>query len=124
MKSHQLVKWVLLILLLSIPTLAADISGDWKADLQTPQGTVQVSYTFKQAGDALTGTWQAAQSPIATIADGKVTGDKVTFVVKPGGERGPVFAHEGTIKGDEIQLTMKPFGEFPGSTLVAKKVKQ
>ena len=36
---------------------------------------------------------------------------------------GIVFAHEGTIAGDEIQLTMKPSGEFPGSTLVAKKVK-
>ena len=36
---------------------------------------------------------------------------------------GMTFAHEGTIGGDEIQLTMKPFGEFPGSTVVAKRVK-
>jgi hypothetical protein len=33
------------------------------------------------------------------------------------------FVHEGKIDGNEIQLTMKPSGEFPGSTVVAKKVK-
>lgn len=123
MRTHRLLEWVLLVLIFGFPVCAADITGDWKASLETPGGTVQVSYTFKQDGDTLTGTWQAAQSPTVALTDGKVVGDKVTFVVKPGGERGPVFAHEGTIKGDEIQLTMKPTGEFPGSTLVAKKVK-
>lgn len=111
------------ILILAAVASAADITGNWKADLQTPQGQVQVSYTFKQEGEALTGTWQAAQSPTVEITEGKVTGDKVSFVVKLGPSGGLVFAHEGTIKGDEIQLTMKPSGEFPGSEVVAKKVK-
>ena len=34
-----------------------------------------------------------------------------------------VFAHDGEINGDEIRFTMKPSGEFPGSTVTAKKVK-
>ena len=55
--------------------------------------------------------------------EGKVTGDKVAFVVNMGPKAGLVFAHEGEIHGDEIQLTMKPSGEFPGSTVVAKKIK-
>jgi hypothetical protein len=113
----------LLFLVLSVAASAADITGDWKADLQTPQGTVQVSYSFKQAGETLTGTWQAAQSPTIQISEGKVTGDKVSFVVKIGPDGGMVFAHEGKVTGEEMQLTMKPSGEFPGSTLVAKKVK-
>ena len=102
---------------------AADITGNWKGDLETPQGVVQVSYTFKQEGEALTGTWQAAQSPTVQITEGKVSGDKVSFVVKVGPNGAIVFAHEGEIKGDAIQFTMKPSGEFPGSTLVARKVK-
>jgi len=102
---------------------AADITGNWTADLQTPQGKVQVSYMFKQDGEKLTGTWQAAQSPTVQITDGKVTGDKVSFVVKVGPNGELTFAHEGQIKGDEIQLTMKPSGEFPGSSVVARKVK-
>ena len=88
MYSRQLVKSALLIAVLAVVASAADITGNWKADLQTPQGTVQVSYTFKQDGGTLTGTWQAAQSPTVDITEGKVTGDKVSFVVKlgPGAE--------------------------------------
>ena len=113
----------LLIFLLAAVSSAADITGKWQGDLQTPQGTVLVSYTFKQDGESLTGTWQAAKSPTVEITDGKVTGNKVAFVVKVGPGGVMVFAHEGEIKGEEIQLTMKPSGEFPGSTVLAKKVK-
>ena len=123
MYIRQPVKSALLIAVLAVIASAADITGNWKADLQTPQGTVQVSYTFKQDREALTGTWQAAQSPTVDITEGKVTGDKVSFVVKMGPNANITFAHEGTIKGDEIQLTMKPSGEFPGSSVVAKRVK-
>jgi len=52
-----------------------------------------------------------------------VTGDKVVFVVNMGPNANMIFAHEGKIEGDQIQLTMKPSGEFPGSTVVAKRVK-
>jgi hypothetical protein len=110
-------------MLLAVVASAADITGKWKADLQTPQGKVEVSYTFEQKGEVLTGTWQAAQSPTVEITEGKVTGDKVVFVVKMGPNANITFAHEGKIEGDQIELTMKPSGEFPGSTVVAKRVK-
>ena len=123
MHTHRVLKSLLVIACLEVVASAADITGNWKADLQTPQGMVQVSYSFKQTGDALTGTWQVAQSPTIQISDGKITGDKVSFVVKMDANGGMVFAQEGKINGDEIQLTMKPSGEFPGATVVAKKVK-
>ena len=123
MHRYRLVKSALFIVILAVVASAADITGDWKADLQTPQGKVQVNYTFKQEGETLTGTWQAAQSPTVQISEGKVTGNKVSFVVKVDPNGSMTFAHEGKIDGDEIQLTMKPSGEFPGSTIVAKKVK-
>ena len=123
MHKYRLVKSGLLILILAAVVSAADITGNWKADLETPQGKVQVNYTFKQEGETLTGTWQTARSPTVQISEGKVTGDKVSFLVKVDPNGGMTFAHEGTIAGDEIQLTMKPSGEFPGATVVAKKVK-
>lgn len=107
-------KSVLVIMCLAAVASAADITGDWKADLQTPQGTVQIFYCFKQDGETLTGTWQAARSPTIRISDGKISGDRVSFVVKMDENGGMTFAHEGKINGDEIQLTMKPSGEFPG----------
>jgi hypothetical protein len=123
MPKEQPVKAVLILAFLAAVAAAADITGTWKADLHTPQGQVQVNYVFKQDGEALTGTWQAAQSPTVPITDGKVTGDKVAFLVKMDPNGRMTFAHEGKIDGDQIQLTMKPSGEFPGSTVVAKKVK-
>ncbi len=110
-------------MIVAVVASATDITGNWKADLQTPQGTVQVSYTFKQNGETLTGTWQAARSPTIEISEGKVSGDQVSFVVKMGANADITFAHEGKIAGDEIQFTMKPSGEFPGSSVVAKRVK-
>jgi hypothetical protein len=123
MNKFRLVKSGLFMIILAVAASAADITGNWKADLQTPQGKVEVSYTFQQKGETLTGTWQAAQSPTVEITEGKVTGDKVVFVVKMGPNANITFAHEGKIEGDQIQLTMKPSGEFPGSTVVAKRVK-
>jgi len=120
MRMPQLTKSALLIVFLAAVASAADITGNWKADLQTPQGTVQVSYSFKQDGETLTGTWQAAQSPVVQISEGKITGDKISFAVKLGEMN---FAHEGKISADEIQFAMKPSGEFPGTTVTAKRVK-
>lgn len=122
MRTHRVVKSILLIVFLALAVSAADITGNWKADLQTPQGMAQVSYSFKQDGETLTGTWQAGQSPTVQISEGKVTGDKVSFLVKIEAA-GLTFAHEGKIKGDEIELAMKPSGEFPGATVTAKRVK-
>ncbi len=122
MKTPRIVYCILLIVFLAMAVSAADITGNWKGDLETPQGKVQVNYAFKQDGETLTGTWQTAQSPTVQITDGKVTGDKVTFNVVVSAA-GMTFAHEGKINGDEIRLTMKPSGEFPGSTLIAKRVK-
>jgi len=123
MRKSELVKSVLFIILLTAVASAADITGNWKADLETPQGKVEVSYTFQQKGETLAGTWQAAKSPTVQITEGKVTGDKVVFVVSMGPNANIIFAHEGKIDGDQIQLTMKPSGEFPGSTVVARRVK-
>ena len=63
MRTFSAVKPLLMIMCVAMAASAAGITGNWKADLQTPQGTVQVSYSFKQDGETLTGTWQAANSP-------------------------------------------------------------
>src|ERR1035437_9202055 len=118
----RLVKSALLILVSAVVASAADITGNWKADLQTPQGKVEVSYTLKQEGETLTGTWQAAQSPTVQISEGQIKGDKLSFAVKIGAN-GMTFAHEGKVKGEELELTMKPSGEFPGATVIATRVK-
>src|ERR1051325_10132071 len=103
-----------LILLVTTGFLGAEVTGKWQADLETPQGKVKVHYVFQQEGETVTGTWQTAQSPTVQIEEGKVSGDKISFVVKVRPNNGLTLVHEGTITGDEIRFVMKPSGEFPG----------
>jgi hypothetical protein len=110
-------------MVLGLAASAADITGNWKGELETPQGKVTVSYTLKQVGETLTGTWQAAQSPTVEISEGQIKGEKLSFTVKIGANGGMTFAHEGKVKGEELELTMKPSGEFPGATVIATRVK-
>lgn len=102
---------------------AADLTGTWKAQWQFPGRAVEVTYTFKQTGQMLTGTMQGGQSPKRDISEGKVTGDQVSFVLNtPGGEM--KFVHEGKASGDDdIEFTIKPYGDFPGQVVAAKRAK-
>ena len=93
--------------------LAADITGDWTGS--TDQFSVK--FTFKQAGENLTGAVTGPQGDPLPISDGKVQGDKVSFTVKVDmGGNSMKITHEGVIKGDEITLTTKVEGggDFPG----------
>jgi hypothetical protein len=103
---------------------AADITGSWTADLQSPDGgTMQLAYTFKQDGAALTGTVLGPQGDPLAISDGKVDGNKITFKIS---FNGIILTHEGTISdsGDEIKLSSKAdSGDFPAMQLSLKKAK-
>lgn len=101
---------------------AADLTGTWKAQWQFPGREVEMTYTLKQVDQTLTGTMQGGQSPSLDISEGKVAGDRVSFVLKaPGSDMR--FAHEGKAKGEEIEFTIKPCGDFPGAVVVARRVK-
>src|ERR1019366_6261467 len=88
-------------LLLSMLAAAADISGKWKADFTTPDGTARSNtFTFKVDGGTLTGTVAGAQDE-TPIKDGKVSGDDISFTAeRPFG----TFAYKGKIAGTEIKL--------------------
>jgi len=104
--------------------LAADFTGTWTGAMNGGQGGFQLSFTFKQDGDKLTGTVQAAQGDPVAISEGKIDGDKISFKVVIQG--GTTITHEGTIHaaGDEIKLTSKSEGgQFPGGEMTLKKAK-
>ncbi len=95
------------------PCLAADISGKWKGQLTTPNGdAIAIDYDFKQDGDKLTGTVTGPQGEPTEIAEGKVDGDKISFVLNVPMNGGTKITHTGTITADSITLAMK-FGDQP-----------
>ena len=96
-------KAVILTILLAGVALAADVSGKWRAEFTTPDGTARVNtFTFKQDGEKLTGTVAGTQDE-TPIQEGKVAGDTISFAAdRPFGR----FVYKGTISGDEIKFTV------------------
>jgi hypothetical protein len=118
----QLVTAALLVLG-AISAFAADVTGKWTGNMQTPNGDFALEFTFKQDGNALTGSVQGPQGEPTPISDGKVEGDKLSFTVKVGDGQ-MVIHHEGTISGDTIKLSSKSDqGDFPGGGITLTKAK-
>jgi hypothetical protein len=101
-----------------------DITGKWTASFDTQIGVQNYTYEFVVKDSVLTGT---AKSNIgeATITDGKVEKDKVTFVENLKFEGNEIrIDYAGTIvSADEIKFTRK-VGDFGTEDLVAKRVKE
>ncbi len=104
---------------------AGDVTGKWTGQMAGPDGNgLEISFTFKQDGAKLTGTVQGPQGDPIEIADGKVDGDKISFVVKIEANGGMKITHDGTVNGDEIKLSSKvEGGDFPGGSMTLKRVK-
>ena len=69
-------------MLLAAPAFAADVDGKWAGSVETPMGTVPVGFTFKADGATLTGTSLGPDGGEIAIKDGKVDGNKISFIVE------------------------------------------
>ena len=93
-------------------SLAADATGVWKADYETPDGTARTStFTLKADGDKLTGK-VSSQAGDADIKDGKVNGEDISFtVIRNFGGNEVTLTYTGKVVGDEIKLKVTFNGE-------------
>jgi opacity protein-like surface antigen len=103
---------------------AADVTGTWTASFDTQVGVQKYTYTFKVAGNKLTGK---AKSELAMteseITEGTVNGDDVSFVENLDYQGMPLkIVYKGKISGDEIKFTRTILDMFM-EELVAKRVK-
>ena len=102
---------------------AADISGTWRASFDTQVGRQEYTYTLEVDGTALTGTAKSNLIGDSTLSDGKVDGDKISFVEKGTYQGMPLqFNYTGEIAGDEIRFKRELMG-FPAEEFVAKRAK-
>ncbi|MEI9944736.1 MAG: hypothetical protein WDN26_11005 [Chitinophagaceae bacterium] len=70
----------LTLLIASFTAFSQSIDGNWKGSRETPNGTFEVSYTFKTEGTKLTGTWKT-QFGESALENGKIDGKKFSFSV-------------------------------------------
>ncbi len=108
----------------SVLALAADVTGKWIAQIPGRDGqTRETAFTFKVAGETLTGTMSGRQGQELPISDGKVSGDTLTFTVTAQfGDNPMKWNFTGKIAGEEIQFKREG-GQGPAREFVAKRAK-
>ena len=106
--------------LLSIAAFAADISGTWKANVETDAGSGSPTFVFKQSGENLTGTY-SGQLGEAKIA-GTIQGNKVewSFEAQVGDNKAKVSYH-GMLDGDSKMKGTAELGTLGKGTFTAVK---
>ena len=103
---------------------AADVTGKWTAKFATQVGDQEYTYEFVQKGTALTGTATGSLTGKSQIAEGKIDGDKISFIENATYMDMPLrFEYTGTVSSnDEIKLSRKLM-DFPAEDIVAKRSK-
>lgn len=105
---------------------AADVSGQWRTEIDTPIGLHKYLYTLKSDGDKLTGKADVEvndQKREVELKEGKIAGDTVTFVEMLKFQDNEIrIEYKGKLTGNEIKFT-RQVGEFANEEFVAKRVK-
>jgi hypothetical protein len=108
------------LLLVAAPARAADVDGKWTGSLDTPMGAVMVGFNFKADGTTLTGTTTGPDGSEIAIKNGKVDGDKISFMVSIDfGGMSLDLNYTGVVKKDSVELTLDVMG-MPFNFVVKK----
>jgi hypothetical protein len=125
MKTSRLVTAsAVLVVALIAGVRTADVSGTWSATFDTQIGQQQYTYTFAVKGTELTGIAKGNLTGEAKISDGKVDGQKFSFVENAVYMEMPIrIEYSGTMtSADEIKMSRKVL-DVATEELVAKRVK-
>ncbi|MGO8676745.1 MAG: alpha/beta hydrolase-fold protein [Limisphaerales bacterium] len=105
-------------------TLAADVTGTWKAEFDTQIGMQKYTFVLKQDGAMVAGKANAdinGEKHEAELKEGKVDGDSVSFVEMLNFQGNDLrIVYTGKLLGNEIKFT-RQVGEFAKEELVAKR---
>jgi hypothetical protein len=111
---------LLALLVLATPAFAADVDGKWSGALATPNGDVNVAFEFKADGTALTGTTTGPDGAPTAIKNGKIDGNKITFVVTIAfGDMSFDINYSGVVSPAEIKMSAE-FAGMPFEFVVKK----
>jgi hypothetical protein len=110
-----------LLLLIAGLAAAADLTGKWQGSFKFNEQEVPLTVELKGATD-VTGTVSGLPSGVATIKDGKLDGDNLTFWLMTEYQGSPIkLVYKGKVAGSEIKFTFGTEDGSWGTEFVAKK---
>jgi hypothetical protein len=83
------------------------IDGNWKGSRETPNGTMEFTYTFKVQGDTLTGVIKSQFGEVP-LENGKVDGKKFSYSISFNGNS---IDFTGELVSDDQIITKNQRGE-------------
>jgi hypothetical protein len=112
------------ILAFAVLVRAADPSGRWTATFTTEVGEQQYTFEFTVKGSTLTGTAKSNLLGESALQEGKIDGDKISFVENANFQGMPLkITYSGTMTSvDEIAFT-RNVADLANEKLVAKRAK-
>jgi hypothetical protein len=121
MKIHK-ASLAFTVLVLAVAAYGADLSGKWQWQMPGSGSRTPYTLTVKQDGANLTGTVTSGDD-VTPIRDGKVNGDKVSFVVaRTWGNHETALTYTGRVVGDEIRFKVAMPGAERSWDVSAKRV--
>jgi hypothetical protein len=126
MKTRRITAFLAAMVMLVLATVvrAADPSGRWTASFTTEVGEQQYTFEFRVKGSTLTGTAKSNLLGDSELQEGKVDGDKISFVENANFQGMPLkITYSGTMtSADEIAFT-RNVADIANEKLVAKRAK-
>jgi enterochelin esterase-like enzyme len=108
----------------SLPALAQEIDGKWRAEFDTQRGRQKYTFVFKREDQTLTAKANVeldGQKREVDLKEAKIDGDTVTFVETiMAQDRELRITYTGKISADGIKFTRK-VGDFGSAEAVAKR---
>lgn len=124
MTKYRTLLGVVAVIVMVTAALAADATGTWTASFDTQIGVQKYTYTFKVAGNKLTGKAKSELAMTETdIVEGTVNGDDISFVENLNFQDMPLrIVYKGKLAGDQLKLTRTILDMFTEEA-VAMRVK-
>ena len=85
----------IIFVMMAMASFAADVSGEWKATAEGPNGAMERTFSLKAEGAKLSGETVSSFAGKSTIREGKIDGDNLSFLITV------------KIQDNEMELTYK-----------------
>jgi hypothetical protein len=100
----------------------ADVAGEWHFEVETTAGSGSPTFTFKQDGEKITGTYDGAFGTAELV--GSVIGNEIKFTFKVTGDSSKeLVEYAGTVDGKSMKGTVK-IGSLGEGTFTGKLAKK